>query len=124
VRVVPVTSGAPGKISFQFLVAAILEKIATIARDADIVGELGRNRFVVLLPMTGDGNARSALTRCLRLLHETCLDIDGISLKVRVAGVVTSYDLIATPNADGFIETLSNRLAQMERRIRNLQAYF
>lgn len=124
VRVLPATSGAPGKVSFQLLVAAILEQMATIARDADIVGELGRNRFVVLLPMTGDGNARSALARCLRLLHETCLDIDGMPLKVRVAGVVTSYDLIATPNVDAFVETLTNRLAQMERRIRNLQVYF
>lgn len=124
VRVAPASAGASRKISLQHLLTAIFEMISTITREPDIVGELCRNKFVVLLPMTGTGNAQSALTRCLRLLHGTQLDVDGTSLKVRVAGVVTNYDLITTPNVEAFMEKLTNQLAQMERRIRNLQTYF
>jgi molybdenum-dependent DNA-binding transcriptional regulator ModE len=112
------------KISYQKCTAAIYQGISQLAREADIIGELGRNKIAVLLPMTSGKNAQTALKRYLKALHTNPIDIDGIQLQVRVAGVAVGYDFIRTPDAASFIQTLSNELAQMERRMKNLQAYF
>jgi hypothetical protein len=124
VKAVSKSAGPSVKISYQKCVAAIFQAISQVVRDADVIGELGRNRIAVLLPMTPGKNAQSALKRCLKALHANPISVDGISLEIRLAGVATVYDFIRTPDAASFIQSLQNELTQMERRIRNLQAYF
>ena len=124
VKAVPKSSAPSGKISYQKFMAAIFEAISKVAREADIIGELGRNRIVVLLPMTGGSNAKLALNRCLKKLHAGPLNVDGTDLEIRLAGVAIAYDFIRTPDAGSFVQTLTNELSQMERRIKNLQSFF
>jgi hypothetical protein len=124
VKALPKSPGASGKISYHKFLAAFCQLLSKVVREADMIGELGRNRFVVLLPMTSGNQARLALKRCLRLLHSSPAEVDGIPLDIRVAGVVTVYDFLRTPDVESFIRNLEDELGQMERRIRNLQVYF
>ena len=124
VKAVPKSAVPSGKISFHRFMAATFQAISKIVRDADIVGELGKNRIVVLLPMTPASQVKLALNRCLKKLHANPLNVDGIPLEIKLAGVALAYDAIHTPDAGSFIQTLMNELAQMERRIKNLQVYF
>ena len=124
VKAVPKSAVPSGKILYHRFMAATFQAISKTARDADIIGELGKNRIVVLLPMTPGSQAKLVLNRCLRKLHATPLNVDGTALEIRLAGVAIAYDSIRTPDADSFIQTLMNELAQMERRIKNLQVYF
>jgi hypothetical protein len=124
VKAVPKSAVPSGKISFHRFMAATFQAISKIVRDADIVGELGKNRIVVLLPMTPASQVKLALNRCLKKLHANPLNVDGIPLEIKLAGVALAYDAIHTPDAGAFIQTLMNELAQMERRIKNLQVYF
>ena len=123
VKAVPKSAVPTGKISYHRFMAATFQAIAKVVRDADIIGELGKNRIVVLLPMTPGSNAGTALKRCLKRLHTSPVDVDGIPLEIRVAGVAIGYDVIHTPDAGSFVQKLASELAQMERRIKNLQAY-
>jgi hypothetical protein len=124
VRAVAKSSGPLTKISYQKCAVAVFQAISQVARESDVIGELGRNRIVVLLPMTSGKNAQIALNRYLKALHSNPVTIDETLLEIRLAGVATVYDFIRTPNADSFIQTMLNELTQMERRIKNLQAYF
>jgi len=124
VKAVPKSPVPSGKISYQKFMAATFEAISKVVREADIIGELGRNRIVVLLPMTDGSNAKLALNRCLKKLHASPLNVDGTPLEIRLAGVAIAYDFIRTPDAGSFVQTLINELVQMERRIKNLQTFF
>ncbi len=124
VKAVQKSAGPPAKISPSSCMTAVLKAISATAREADILGELGKNRIVLLLPMTGGSQAQSALRRYLKLLSTNVMNVDGVLLNFRVAGVAATYSPTLTPDAAAFIRNLMNDLVQMERRIKNLQVYF
>ena len=111
-------------LSNQTLKTAICQRIFTIVRDSDIIGQMGTNKLLVLLPMTSPFGARTALQRCLKLIHSQPIEVGGISMDIKAAGVMMSFDQTFKGDAKAFFDSLSADLAHMETRIRNLQAYF
>jgi len=103
---------------------AVLQKLALMVRDSDVVGLLERNKLVALLPMTMPSGSRITLRRCLKRLHVEPLEVNGAPVEVKVAGVVTNFDAIYTPDSDAFLDSLSKDLTHMSMRIKNIQAYF
>ena len=110
--------------SSQMLMTALCRRIFTIVRDSDIIAQMGTNKLLVLLPMTSPLGARTALERCLKLIHSNPVRIRGISMDVKAAGVMMSFDQTFKGDAKAFFDFLSAELTHMETRIRNLQAYF
>ncbi|MFZ7112216.1 MAG: hypothetical protein ACOWYE_11080 [Desulfatiglandales bacterium] len=117
------TTAPAGSIKSQDLTDALLIKLADIFRDSDIVGEFGRNRMVALLPMTPLEDARLALRRAMKLLHFEPIEVNGVSVDVKVAGVLLDMDFEKMPNARSFVDILSIQLSQMITRIKNIHAY-
>ncbi len=113
----------PGKIKTQDVIDALLRKLAEVFRTPDIVGELRKNHFIVLLPMTHRGQAKVALDRVMKIFHLNPIDIDGITLEIKVAGVVADIDLKDVANASSLADHLSAQLTDMATRIGNLHAY-
>ena len=113
----------PGQVKTKDVVNALLHKLAEIFRTPDIVGELRKNNFVVLLPMTHVGQAKVALRRAMKILHLKPIDVCGIALEIKVAGVVVDIDLKDKINAESLVENLSVQLTDMATRIGNLHAY-
>ncbi|MGD8295104.1 MAG: hypothetical protein PVI42_00245 [Desulfobacterales bacterium] len=113
----------PGQIKTKDVVNALLHKLAEIFRTPDIVGELRKNNFVVLLPMTHLGQAKVALSRAMKILHLKPIDVCGIALEINVAGVVVNIDLKERIDADSLVENLYVQLTDMATRIGNLHAY-
>ncbi|MGD9358835.1 MAG: hypothetical protein PVH85_08185 [Desulfobacterales bacterium] len=113
----------PGQIKTKDVVNALLHKLAEIFRTPDIVGELRKNNFVVLLPMTHLGQAKVALSRAMKILHLKPIDVCGIALEINVAGVVVNIDLKERIDADSLVESLYVQLTDMATRIGNLHAY-
>ncbi|MGD8660348.1 MAG: hypothetical protein PVH37_10465 [Desulfobacterales bacterium] len=113
----------PGQIKTKDVVNALLHKLAEIFRTPDIVGELRKNNFVVLLPMTHLGQAKVALSRAMKILHLKPIDVCGIALEINVAGVVVNIDLKEKIDADSLVENLYVQLTDMATRIGNLHAY-
>jgi hypothetical protein len=112
-----------GQVKSKDVVNALLHKLAEIFRTPDIVGELRKNHFVVLLPMTHLGQAKVALRRAMKILHLKPIDVCGLALEINVAGVVADIDFTDTADAASLVETLSVQLADMATRIGNLHAY-
>jgi hypothetical protein len=117
--------GTPAEgLSNQTLKTAICQRIFMLVRDSDIIGQMGTNKLLVLLPMTSHSGAGVALQRCLKLIHSQPIEVGGISMDVKAAGVMMSFDQTFKGDAKAFFDFLSADLAHMETRIRNLQAYF
>jgi hypothetical protein len=124
VKATPTGETDSGTISQQSLMDEICFKLSKIFRDADIVGQLGKNTMVALLPMTPPSEAKLALQRCMKLLNLEKLGVDGISLTVKIAGVAREYDQERTPTAEAFVKALATDLRDMVVRIKNIHALF
>ncbi|MCD6297019.1 MAG: hypothetical protein J7M30_07685, partial [Deltaproteobacteria bacterium] len=69
VKAKPKTGDPADAITQQAVMDAILRRLADILREADIIGQLGKNKMIGLLPMTMQSDAKLALRRTMRLLH-------------------------------------------------------
>jgi hypothetical protein len=123
VKAKAINKSEPGQTKTQDVIDALLRKFVEVFRTPDIVGELRKNHFIVLLPMTHRGQAKVALDRAMKIFHLNPIDIDGIVLEIKVAGVVADIDLKDVADAASLAENLSVQLKDMATRIGNLHAY-
>lgn len=124
VKAKPKTGGPADAITQQAVMDAILHRLADILREADIIGQLGKNKMISLLPMTMQSNAKLALRRTMRLLHGDPIEVDGIPLTVKIAGVSTTFDPERMTDAKAFMQAMSNELTEMVVRVKNIQELF
>ena len=73
--------------------------------------------------MTHRGKAKAALRRAMKILHLSPIDVDGINLEIKVAGVVVDFDLKEAANSSSLADHLSAQLTDKATRIGNLHAY-
>jgi len=111
-------------VSRQALMDALLKKLATIFREADVLGQIGRKEVVALLPMTPEPYGKLALRRSMKLLHLQPLDVKGTPVDIKVAGVLARVDLEEISDTKAFMDALTTELSEMAARIRNIHAYF
>jgi len=124
VKAKPNTGGPADTIAQQAVMDAILHRLADILREADIIGQLGKNKMIGLLPMTMQSDAKLALRRTMRLLHSDPIEVGGIPLTVKVAGVSTTFDPERMTDGKAFIQAMSNELTEMVVRVKNIQELF
>ncbi|OPX35696.1 MAG: hypothetical protein B1H12_08530 [Desulfobacteraceae bacterium 4484_190.2] len=120
----PKTGDPADAIPQQAVMDAILRRLADILREADIIGQLGKNKMVGLLPMTMQSDAKLALRRTIRLLHGNPIEVDGIPLTVKIAGVSTTFDAEQMSDGKAFMQAMSNELTEMVVRVKNIQELF
>ena len=112
------------KLSGQKINQAVMGELIKSLRSADLVGILTKNILVVLLPMTEKENARIALRRLIRSLHEAPITINGYDLKVRFAGAVTSFNEDQTPDLDTFLKVVENDHNELVIRLKNVHVLY
>jgi hypothetical protein len=108
------------QINNQDIIDALLYELAKIFRDSDVVGEVAKNQMIALLPMTDRTEANLALRRSMRALHLKPIDVRGIPIEIKVAGVAADINIESTTSAPVFVEQLQTQLKNMATRIRNL----
>jgi GGDEF domain-containing protein len=124
VKAKPKTGDRADAITQQAVMDAILRRLADILREADIIGQLGKNKMVGLLPMTTQDDAKLALRRTMRLLYGDPIEVDGIPLTVKIAGVSTTFDAERMTDGKAFIQAMLNELTEMVVRVKNIQELF
>jgi GGDEF domain-containing protein len=107
----------------QDLIEAILNKLATILRDADVLGMLEKGRMAVVLPMTEGKHARSVLRRCLKLLNSEPVLVEGISLSPKVTGIASGFDPSMKADVDAFVNAATSELEHMVSRVKTLDTF-
>lgn len=112
-----------GSISRQAILDEVLNILAHTFRETDIVGQVGRNKIVALLPMTPLEDAKLALRRVIRMFHSKPLEINGIKLDLRLAGATIDISDEERPDKDSFLRNLFQQLTNMATRIRNIHTY-
>ncbi len=116
----PKSKPPPDIITEQTLTDAVCKRLISEIRGADVPAVPGKNKIVVILPMTTADEARLALRRLLKLLNTAPYNFQEIPVTIQVAGVATNFDDKRTPTADDFYDILSADLSEMVNRIKNI----
>ena len=120
-KIVPKQAVPRGSINGQQINKFVTDELIYILRDADLVGILTKKIIIVLLPMTDNRNAKMAMSRILKGLNSKNFTINDISLSVKFAGVVTSFDADETPDSTSFIQAAEKEHNDFLIRLRNVQ---
>ncbi|MDL2274938.1 GGDEF domain-containing protein [Desulfosarcina sp. OttesenSCG-928-G10] len=113
IKVTPKTKASAKTLSNDVLMEGVLARLSAIFRDVDIVGQIGKNTIIAVLPMSTRENSRKALTRIMIALNENPIEIRGIPMNFRFAGVAMTFDKKETPDAKSFIQRLFYQLQEM-----------
>ena len=120
IKIVPNQPIPKGKLSGQKINQIVMGELIKSLRNADLVGILTKSILVVLLPMTEKENARIALRRLTKSLHDGPITVNGFDLKVQFAGAVTSFDAYHTPDLDTFLKIVENDHNELVVRLKNV----
>jgi hypothetical protein len=113
-----------GKISGQKINQVVMGELIKSLRDADLIGILTKKILMGLLPMTEKENARIALRRILRCLHEAPIRVDGFDLRVQFAGAVTTFNGNKTPDLDTFLKVVESDHNELVIRLKNVHELY
>ena len=113
-----------GKVSGQKIHQAVMGELIKSLRDADLIGILTKKILVVLLPMTEKKNARIAMRRLLRSLHEAPITVNSYDLKVQFAGAITAFNENQTADIDTFLKVVENDHNELVIRLKNVQELY
>jgi hypothetical protein len=60
----------------------------------------------------------------MRLLHSDQIEVGGIPLTIKIAGVSTTFDADRMTDGSVFMQAMSNELMEMVVRVKNIQELF
>jgi GGDEF domain-containing protein len=118
-KVTPEKQVASDSIDHEGVMNLVLEQLAGIFRDSDIIGRLDKNKILVILPMTAEINSRTAMSRILKQINDRQFEIDGADFTIKLAGSVTVFDQNLTPSLKEFIRLAENNIMDMIMRLKN-----
>jgi GGDEF domain-containing protein len=124
VKATPKLASLQDIVTSDAILESALKKLSDAFRTSDFVGRIGKNKIIALLPMAYPEEGKKTLARILRLLHAGPLDVRGVPVQLRVAGVYTGYDVQAAQDAKAFVKMLSEQLVDMVTRIKSIQVLF
>jgi hypothetical protein len=123
VKIKPQAKVPAGAINNEVLMEAVLALLFQTFREVDIVGQLGKNTIVVVLPLIGREDSKKALSRVMTILQSEPIDVKGIPVNFKFAGIAISFDGEHTPDGKSFIRVMSGRLQDMASRLKNIQSF-
>jgi GGDEF domain-containing protein len=112
-----------GTIDGDIILEAVLAVLADTFREVDIVGQLGKNTILAVLPMIDREGSKKALNRVMKILQEDPIDVNGALIDFKFAGIAITFDGQHTPDVKSFMRVMSGRLQDMASRLKNIQAF-
>ena len=110
-----------GSITWDDVMNAVLTELAKVVRDTDMVGLLDKKKMLTLLPMTGKGDSKMAMSRIMKILQAEPFTVNDYPLAVKLVGVVSVYDHDRAQTLKSYIKVSENELYDMINRLKNIQ---
>jgi len=123
-KIIPQKTVPPGSVSGREIHASLMGELISILRQPDIVGILTKKIIIVILPMTDEKDAKTALKRVLNKMQAQKFIINDIPIKAQFAGVATVFDHEQTLDLESFIKKVENAHNDYLIRLKNVQELF
>ncbi|MDJ0801584.1 MAG: hypothetical protein QNI97_01840 [Desulfobacterales bacterium] len=121
VRAIPREKAAPGTVQQKDVYQAVVERMARVVRDPDMVGSLDKSRMLWMLPMTVPEDVKIARDRIVNDLHRHVFNINGIPLKARMAAAIMDFSHEEMPPLRTFLKRAERGLHEIVVRLRNIR---
>ncbi|MDJ0873670.1 MAG: hypothetical protein QNJ02_00290 [Desulfobacterales bacterium] len=121
VRAIPREKAAPGAVQQKEVYQAVVDRMARVVRDPDMVGALDKSRMLWMLPMTMPEDVKIARDRIVNDLHRHIFTINGVPLKVRMASAITDFSHEEMPPLRTFLKRSERALHEIVVRLRNIR---
>jgi len=99
----------------------IMTNLIRMVKPDELVGPLTKKIMLIFMPLTAYKDAKIALTRHQKSLTAKIFQINGHSISVLFAGVVTSFDSERTPDLTTFLQSAEAAHTDFSTRIKNIQ---
>lgn len=123
-KVTPEKPVPKGSITWDAVMNAVLTELAKVVRDTDMVGLLDKKKMLTLLPMTGKGDSKMAMSRIMKILQAEPFTVNDYPLAVKLVGVVSVYDHDRAQTLKSYIKASENELYDMINRLKNVQELY
>jgi GGDEF domain-containing protein len=123
-KVTPAKALPTGTIKRGDVMHFVLSNLVRVCRRSDILGVLDRNKFLALMPMTSEKNAKAAMRRILKNIHDVDYSIEETPVVIKLAGTITTFDKDRTPNLNDFVKRAESDIFDMVNRLRNIQSIY
>ncbi len=123
VKARPVNPTEKLTLSDEDIIDEVLLRFYDTFREVDVVGQLGKNKIVAVLPLVGTTDARKALSRVMKLIHAEDFEVNDILIDLKVAGIASTHRGETPTDIEKFTNNLTDQLTDMATRIRNINAY-
>jgi GGDEF domain-containing protein len=123
-KVTPAKPLPAGNIKRGDVMHFVLSNLVRVCRRSDILGVLDRNKFLALMPMTTEKNAKAAMRRILKNIHDVDYSIEETPVVIKLAGTITTFDKDRTPNLNDFVKRAESDIFDMVNRLRNIQSIY
>ncbi|MGB7918541.1 MAG: hypothetical protein WCF40_00645 [Desulfobacterales bacterium] len=123
-KVTPAKPLPAGAINRGDVMHFVLSNLVRVCRRSDILGVLDRNTFLALMPMTTEKNAKAAMRRILKGVHDVDYSIEETPVVIKLAGTITTFDKDRTPNLNDFVKRAESDIFDMVNRLRNIQSIY
>ncbi len=121
VRAIPREKTAPGAVQQKEVYQAVVDRMARVVRDPDMVGALDKSRMLWMLPMTMPEDVKIARDRIVNDLHRHIFTINGVPLKVRMASAIMDFSHEEMPSLRTFLKRAERALHEIVVRLRNIR---
>ena len=121
VRAIPREKVPAGAVQQKEVYQAVVDRMARVVRDPDMVGSLDKSRMLWLLPMTMPDDVKVARDRILNDLHRHVYNVNEVPLKVRLASAITDFSHEEMPPLRTFLRRAERGLHEMVVRLRNIR---
>jgi PleD family two-component response regulator len=123
-KVTPAKPLPAGTINRGDIMHFVLSNLVRVCRRSDILGVLDHNKFLALMPMTTEKNAKAAMRRILKNIHDVDYSIKETPVGIKLAGTITTFDKDRTPNLNDFVKRAESDIFDMVNRLRNIQSIY
>ena len=123
-KVTPTKPLPAGTINRGDVMHFVLSNLVRVCRRSDILGVLDHNKFLALMPMTTEKNAKAAMRRILKNIHDVDYSIEETPVGIKLAGTITTFDKDRTPNLNDFVKRAESDIFDMVNRLRNIQSIY
>ncbi|MBL0713403.1 MAG: GGDEF domain-containing protein [Desulfosarcina sp.] len=121
VRAIPREKVPAGAVRQKEVYQAVVDRMARVVRDPDMVGSLDKSRMLWLLPMTMPDDIKIARERILNDLHRHIYNVNGVPLKIRMASSIMDFSHEEMPPLRTFLKRAERGLHEIVVRLKNIR---
>lgn len=121
VQAQPKAPAPPTDVAAEDIVHAVMQELADICRETDLICHMGQQVIMVLQPMTPAANSKKGLERVIKAFKARTFKVKETPFDIQVAGVSTPFEGERMADLNVLLQQAQNDLKGLMTRLTNIR---